>query len=282
MFGKRIFEPLLEKLLKLAEEHKIAPKLPIYFSTSPAVDASPAAVPSSERHLLFAGQGTYSFCNYWGKIYTLSLQQLAGVCRRKHTAKYVLPKLVRRGVIGSATSLAWRYATRGSVLGIGKLAIPDKLSDARMLMVTAMEVFILGHEIGHFLLQEDFPDTNGTPPDWSEKDVELHCDVVGLALCTSFGKQEGNPFAYQFIGPLLFFSAMEVCQRVSRLIGTRQFEESSTHPSHAERIQNIFDFVKTIKGRPRIRPVLRDCLRLSKALEFGVLANIVHIASCSR
>ena len=62
--AKAIFEPVLREVLAAASECSLAPSRKVVFCNDTDVSPSAAVIPSSSEHLLFAGVGTYAFCNY--------------------------------------------------------------------------------------------------------------------------------------------------------------------------------------------------------------------------
>ncbi|ENV09363.1 hypothetical protein F966_02020 [Acinetobacter higginsii] len=270
-FSRQIFEPLLTKVMAIASQHGLAPKLPVHFSNSPNIEPSPAALPSNSEHILFAGQGTFSFCNYWAKVFSTAIFEVASLSKNKQkNESNVIDQLQNSHVINDAALLASCHAITGSLVGFGKLEQPVNLNKLRVELLTAMEVFIIAHEIAHFIAHEEFPDTGGIRPESNSKEHEIECDEFALNICTAFGVQENNPFSFQLIGPLLFFYALQICENTRvTLTGHKQIP-SDSHPTHNDRVQFTFNFLKEVGASSNILDSASYSLRIAKIIETQV------------
>lgn len=158
--SRQIFEPILAKVLAISKEMGFTPKLPVRFANSPAIEPSPAALLSTSEHILFAGQGTFAFCNYWGKVFSTAMVEISELPKRKRrSTPEVLAKLRNGQVLIDATRLAVSYAMTESLAGFGKIEQRPDIHGVRVLLVNAMEVFIVAHEVAHFVAHEEFPET---------------------------------------------------------------------------------------------------------------------------
>lgn len=253
-FAKQIFEPLVQDALEICEQNGIAPKKPIRFVNSPGLDPSPVALPSSAEHLLFAGQGTFAFCNYWSKVFSSAIAEVAELpAEERSTPEAVIEKLRQGRVLQDAAELALRYAQFDSLLGFGRIEQPSELLGFRILLVNAMEIFAVGHEIGHFLAHEAHPETSGIRPGQDSKSHEIECDAIGLAISTAYGVRECNPFAFQLIGPLLLFYALHTCEQVKLILFDEEPSPSDSHPSHEERFKHALDFLYEVGASEHIK-----------------------------
>lgn len=265
-FANQIFAPLVKKVLEICEEGSFAPRLPVRFVNSPGVEPSPAALPSSFEHVLFAGQGTFAFCNYWAKVFSSAMAEVGELPKEEHKSPdAVIAKLREGRVLIDAVRLAVRYAQVESLLGFGRVEQPKELMGFRVLLLNAMEVFIVGHEMGHFIGHEAHPDTSGIPPGSDSKSHELECDAVGLAVCTAYGVREDNPFAFQLIGPLLLFYALRTCEQSKVILFDENTAESDSHLSNEERFKFALDFLNAAGSSDTVK----------ESVEFAL-----HVAMC--
>ncbi len=159
-----------------------------------------------------------------------------------------------------AARLALRYAFFDSLLGFGPLKQPQELLGVRVMLVEAMEIFIVGHEVGHFLGHEAYPETSGMRPGQDSKSHELDCDAVGLAISTAYGVREGNAFAFQLIGPLLLFYALRTCEQVKSILFDEVRAQSESHPSHEERFRFALDFLDGTGAKKDIKESVQFAL----------------------
>lgn len=260
-FALKIFEPLVLKALNLCKEGGFNLVNPVKLVNSPAFEPSPAALPSSAEHVLFIGQGTFAFCNYWGKIFSSAIADISSLPPDKRTSPEAMIEALRDGqVLVDAVRLSLHYAHFDSLLGFGRIEQPKELAGFRMLLVNAMEVFIVGHEIGHFLGHEGYPDSSGIPPGGDSKSHELECDAIGLAISTAYGASENNAFAFQLIGPLLLFYALRTCDQVKSILLNESPTESDSHPSHEERFRFAMDFLDSIDPEDSIKESIKFTL----------------------
>jgi hypothetical protein len=260
-FSRQIFEPLIRKAIDLCNEGGFPLRNPVRFVNSPAFEPSPAALPSSAEHILFVGQGTFAFCNYWSKIFSSAMAEIGELLPEEHKSpEAMLSKLKQGHVLVDATRLAVRYAYFDSLIGFGQVEQSKEHMGFRVLLVNSMEIFVIGHEIGHFLGHEEHPETLGILPGTDSKNHELECDAVGLALSTAYGVREENALAFQLIGPLLFFYALRTCEQVKAILFDEIPIESESHPSHEERFRFALDFLDAAGATENIKKSVRFAL----------------------
>ncbi|MGG1949714.1 hypothetical protein [Ralstonia solanacearum] len=271
VWSRNIFQPLLNKTLAICSECKLVLKHPVRFANSPSIDVSPAALPSQHEHIVFAGQGTFAFCNYWAKIFSAAIYEVGNQFDTDWSPEKILACLKGSRIIRDAALLALRYARTGSLVGFGKLEQPEHLLLGRTLLVNAMELFAIAHEVGHFFCYEEHPETDGLASGQSPKDLELECDALALAVCTGYGQSEDNAFAFQLTGPLLFFCALRICdQAAAQLVGEHGIETSNSHPTHLERIQFIQEFLKKVGAAPHVIDGAQFVLEVAAIIESQV------------
>lgn len=260
-FAHQIFEPLVRKAIDLCCEGGFPLRNPVKFVNSPGLEPSPAALPSSAEHVLFMGQGTFSFCNYWSKIFSSAMAEIGSLPPEEHKSpEAMLSKLKQGRVLVDATHLAVRYAYFDSLLGFGRVDQPQEIMGFRVLLVNAMEIFVVGHEIGHLLGHEAHPETQGIPPGTDAKSHELECDAVGLAISTVYGVREENAFAFQLIGPLLFFYALRTCDQVKEILLDEPPAQSDSHPSHEDRFRFALNFLDAAGAQENIKESVQFAL----------------------
>lgn len=263
-FASQIFEPLLQKALRICRKGNIAPKLPVRFANSPGFEPSPAAVPSTVEHLLFAGQGTFAFCNYWAKVFSSAIAEVGSLPRmQRRSPKAAIAKLREGKTLSDATRLALRYALTDSLVGFGRIEQPKELHASRVLLINAMEIFIVGHEIGHFTSHEKGPESSGGLSPSESRALEFECDAVGLAVSTVYGQDENNAFAFQLIGAVLFFYALRIGEQAKAIILNAETPMSDSHPSAEERIRFALTFLGGVGAHKRIRDSVNFALDIA-------------------
>lgn len=245
VFAHQIFTPMLERALKAAAELGYVLHRPATVANSPGVEPTAAALPSTDSHTLFIGHGTSSFCNYWAKVFAAVIYGVGSLSPSERTPESVVESIRSNPIMVPAAKLVLRYASSESLLGFGELKQANHLSAFRLELVEAMETFIVGHEVGHFILHEQFPQDNGMPPGKSAREMELECDLIGLRICSKVGQLEGNFSARHLVGPLLLFCMLQLCEDAKDMLCGQSGVVSESHPSVTERIRHLMCFART-------------------------------------
>lgn len=274
-FSQQIFSPLLSKALAVSAQLGFPLQFPVTFANSPAVEPSAAGVPSTESHMLFIGQGTSSFCNYWSKVFSAVAFRSGQLAPHERTPTNISEALREDPILVQATKLALRYAMSDSLVGFGELIQDENHLNFRIQLVTSMEVFVVGHELAHFTFHERHPESIGLPPGMACRDLEMHCDAMGLAICSAYGVKEVNQLALRFIGPLWFFYALHLCEETQTILLNQPPRVSATHPTIKERIRFIFDFANLANMDPSVRQSMEE------ALELAIIVG-VHVKTVAR
>lgn len=273
VFSESIFQPLLTEALEICHDARTKPLLPVRLENSPAIDISPAALPSSVEHVIFIGQSTSSFCNYWSKIFSTAIAHTADLTERSPEA--IFNRIKEQNILSDAVRLAVRHAVTGSSLGFGQVEQASELFGLRVLILNAMEIFILGHEIGHLVNHESHPETGGIPPGGTAIDLELSCDVFGLSVCSSYGFKNANPLAINLSGPLLFLYALHICEQTRKTLTKTSTPPSQTHPSTADRFALALQYIREVSDEG---PAVSEALSIMEvALAIGAFVQMATV-----
>lgn len=229
-----IFGPILEMALSKSEQLTLRPRRPVLLANSTDIGVSPRVLPSPvAEHLVFAGAGTFSFCNYWAKVVTHIAQQfhaqhgpvamtqdrLLASCARDH--RHFL----------EACKLAAYCRTTGSAVGFGVMPSRPVAARYRMTLVRAMELFALAHEVGHCYLEERAD--NSSVVNASD---EFFCDAYALTVSRA---ASSDWCAFTGAGGMLLLMLAGIC------FPHRQPAEChSSHPTIDSRVENLCDLVK--------------------------------------
>ncbi|WP_433935479.1 hypothetical protein AB3662_12195 [Sorangium cellulosum] len=252
-----IFAPIVSEVEQAL--HDMGRKLahPVRMLTSPDASPSPASQPSTDEHYLFIGEGTSRFCNYWGKVFSQCLADASFDAQGRRIAADDMKPFFEKhpSIAANAIELALHYAFFGNLLHYGVLQQSPEHFGFRMELVHAMEVFIVGHEYGHFLLQE-YRDALPDQPDEDVRHADEHwCDGVGLEVCRHWGARAGSWFAFSGAAPLIFFRATSMCENArSRLnADSARLDMNDSHPPTALRLEFLRGLIPT-----RIHPDQTD------------------------
>lgn len=261
-----IFEPLLKEILETAKSLGLPPKRPVVLATSTDLSATPASRPSSADHLLFAGLGTYNFCNYWAKAFTSLIMAIAAsgdhpVPITRETIRTAVTK--QPETMLTAVKLALYHRYMGTTAGFGVIRQPDDHFGFRIELLYAMELFVVAHEVGHFYFEKKKTSAGETSLSKSE---ELACDLYALTLSRHCSSGQKSWLAFTAGGALLFFRAVAMSTNAKS-------PSESTHPSPSERIDNLLHavFTNTVSDQlPAVQAYLAELMLLSDEIEATV------------
>jgi hypothetical protein len=248
-FAREIFSPLVNEITQYMRENGMSLKSEVIFVNSPMTEPNAASRASFTGHLLFAGRGVYSFCNYWAKLYVKIFAELNvnSLELTNRSSRQDVEFVLERHPVGKlALALIVYYALTGTLIGFGRVEEPEQNTPTRYALLRAMEAFIIGHELHHFVAEEEHPETNGISETATAKDLEIACDIFGLSMCTVYGHKNQNPFAFLCTGPQLLFWALKICEDARSLIFGIKKDQGGTHPSHEERISLIRQFISEV------------------------------------
>lgn len=242
VFARQIFTPILDRALAAAAKLGLSIKRPVVWANAPSVEPSPVGLASTDTHMLFVGQGTSSFCNYWSKVYAAVIYCIATLPEGHRTPEDWTQAVGTNPITLTALKLLFRYLRSESLMGFGEVKQGPHLMSYRVMLCRSMETFVVGHELGHFCLHEAHPETNGVPPGRTLKDVELLCDAMGFAITSAVGEAKGDDVSKHLIGPLLLFYTLRLHEEADEIILERPEPESESHPSLKERIDGLFAY----------------------------------------
>lgn len=245
--AKAIFEPLFNEISQIAEELNIPLKNCVTISNSTSTSVTPLSRPTTG--ILFLGLGTYSFCNYWSKAFSLIANELAKSDSTETFEKSSFEKLFQStpNILFLPLMLILHYGFFGTLVGFGKVVPNESQLAYRHELLEAMEVFIIAHEYIHFFAEENWEDYQGILSLEKSKKLELKCDLLGFTLCKYYGAKHNNWLAFSGAGPVIFFRLFKLCQDFQLLLNPQIISEES-HPLFDERLNQIVEMAE--KGTP--------------------------------
>jgi hypothetical protein len=274
-----IFSSIVTLVNDASAELGIRLKRPVVLAASTTLAATPMAMPSQDQHLLFAGEGTFAFCNYWAKMWSElygSLAQAHGTARMDgNKVKETLlsnPKL-----LALPTTMALYYASTGTMVGYGPLV---RWGPLRMELLQAMEVFVIAHEYGHFILEEGLGGVGQIPDELRQFEEEHFADAVGYLLSRAYGNLHKNWSAFSGAAVVLFFRSVELCELVRDQVlapAVSRCTDSDSHPPIAERLQRTCGLAQrhtAQEERERVSGYLLETMQICDAVEKLVLASV--------
>lgn len=211
--SQAVFGEIQKQVETVLDDMHLALTRPVHLVTSTDLSPSPVSRPSAHEHLLFVGPGTLAFCNYWAKVYSSALIEVARFATSQPRTA-IDPTLAEGGFkeyawpIVAASRLVLYYAFAGTLVGFGPLEQPEQHFAFRMELLKAMEVFIIGHEYAHLLWEERFghSSTDVSPEE------ERSADLLAFSICRWFGVKVNSWFAFSGAAPILFFRAIKASE----------------------------------------------------------------------
>jgi hypothetical protein len=217
-FTELRYRPILDEIIEAAQELGLTPVRQIDLVTSTDISCTPIARPTDDRHLLFAGEGTARFCNYWTKAIARVFFTLRNLPRGVGHAQWDESLLSAKpsGVVLAAL-FAVKYAFQGTLLRFYWVPnIPEETS-WRAAMLHSMFLFLFAHEYAHFVAHESNSNTHGTLSSEDSQDLELWCDNLAIRICAYIGKKKELIQVRAGLGALAFLGAMQICHGVKQL-----------------------------------------------------------------
>lgn len=244
-FSQGIFRGIIDDVHATARAIGVEVRRPIVFATSTDVAPTPAARPTDGSHMIFAGPGLSMFCNYWGKV----IARIATTLARLDPAAVTPPTRsdIERAamhdpmVVLLAIKLALYFAGNNTVVGFGMVEDVHAERGFRVELVRAMELFAVGHEYGHCVVEERHRSLSSSQDSAAMHRVEFTCDAIGGAISMHWGSTAPNWSAFTCSGGLVFLWATELCVSVQQLLSpdSRGEPKSSSHPEVRERIRRL-------------------------------------------
>ncbi|MFH8591634.1 hypothetical protein [Streptomyces rimosus] len=245
------------------------------------INAVTLLAPDARTHLVIFESELFTFANLFSKAVAMAMPfEDAGGGR---TAFSVHPDKVRRHLKHSPDAIlrfadvVRAYLFEGEPSRARPYHAPHPIDVQAAILRDGLELFVLGHEYGHVLLdhlaESQSPrrvpgtaDGELTEVTWKWKQ-EHDADTLGWFLCTKV-MTEKYDLAFSHAGTELFFSACEVLERALSLLVEGRSEAhpaSPTHPPIAER-------------RDALRTLLRDERQGESAIILGTaIQDIVDI-----
>jgi hypothetical protein len=241
------YRPILDEIIEAANDLDLPPVRPIDIVTSTDISCTPMARPTDDRHLLFAGEGTARFCNYWSKAISRVVSAMKALDMKMFETDRDADLLAENSPgMALAALLATRYAFQGTLLRFVRvLDIPEE-ADWRFALLLSMYQFSVAHEYAHFVAYETRPETHGILSEEESQDLELWCDRLAIKICRHIGKQKKAPHIRAGLGAIAFFRVLQICHlveglyvAVGRISRRASGDGAESHPALDGRIQAL-------------------------------------------
>jgi hypothetical protein len=242
------YRPILNEIIEAANELELPPVRPIDLATSTDISCTPMARPTEGRHLLFAGEGTARFCNYWTKAISRVFFTVKALPDGRSQAEWDRAMLFAKpSGIALAAMLAIKYAFEGTMLEFYRVPNIPEETDWRAALLHAMFLFSVAHEYAHFVAYENNLATQGILSKEESQKLEFWCDKLAIKISTHVGRKKGLIQIRTGIGALAFYRALQICHAVKDLYvaagrvpaDRNTSDRTRTHPVLQQRVDEI-------------------------------------------
>ncbi|HEY5957765.1 MAG TPA: hypothetical protein VIV60_14475 [Polyangiaceae bacterium] len=286
--ARHIFEPVVAEVTQVCNELRLGPARPVRLINSPAVTPSALAWPTSDSgtdHLLFVGVATSAFCNYWGKAFADLLATLSAKAAPQRLFDVDCRALIRSNMqlLALPIRLSVFFAFHDTLAGFGSVIQKSPAVGYRIELVHAMEVFVVAHEFGHFILEE----RTGVVSSSQSRAMaeERQADALAFAITRHVGSQTNNWHAFSGAAAVAFFCALDICER-ARAICTTQSSHSDTHPPSRQRLSAMRKMISDCTHKDEVSRVSEyieeveaalNALTLELVSEIELLSNSLNL-----
>lgn len=241
------YRPILDQVIDAANELGLPTVRPIDLVTSTDISCTPMALPTEDRHLLFAGEGTARFCSYWTKAISRVFFTLRALPEGLSEAGWIKALLsAKPSGISLAAMLAIKYAFEGTMLEFYWVPNIPEESDWRWGLFLSMLLFSIAHEYAHFVAHENNPDVQGMLSGEESQHLELWCDKLAIKILTHIGKKQNRIQIRTGAGALAFNIVLKLCREVKdlyvaagRIPGSPDNNHLNSHPALDARLSAI-------------------------------------------
>jgi hypothetical protein len=216
-------------------------------------------VPESDQYLIIFDYGMFIFALLLSKIVSMAFPLTHG---ENNTIKFVLDdeaidkQLAENSVIVQRfQELFTAHILYGSPAKAPAYTLDKNYYKVAQMLWKLMELFIIGHEYGHFILgHTDSPKAEVTMvgektkaflPVWNQ---ELDADAIGLSLLLRASTQGGTDPAFCFCGVNLLLSCSDIIDRAWSMVkyGNENHRQSQeTHPPSHVRCERLRETLRS-------------------------------------
>jgi hypothetical protein len=140
--------------------------------------------------------------------------------------------------------IALYCAITGTVVGYGEFRSSPVVTSFRLELLFAMEIFVVGHEVGHCYFEE-----RGRDKSLSAVDEEFACDRYALTISRAVADHRNNWAAFSGAGAYLFLRAAAICSLA------RKSDEITSIPTHPQSAERAAALVATIRANTAVDQV---------------------------
>jgi hypothetical protein len=250
------------------------------------LQASQQGVYGTEASIISVTLPFLPFCNMTAKLLAISLihGEQDGQWRISNDSAQVLANLkASPDLIAAWCKLLAAYAVDGRPPDVMHVDLSGSRGLAQLLLLRAIEVFVMAHEYGHHALKHGRMESSEDRADIQMQEHEADLFARAISLVADREAEVPNMYLRSGVGGVVILGALDLVRRAHATLrtGSDRFEPRDTHPPFEERVaifgamdqslpaetQAIFadlrgEFAKIVEGIWQlVLPILQDLHR---------------------
>ena len=262
-----ILKTVFDEVISSAEKLSLATKNIPFIGTaqSKEYNASAIKVEGFDEYLIVFEGELFTLANQLTKIFALSLpdfkmneQGIFFSYEKDRIKDHIHINLDLQNIF---TDFVYNVIYLGQPNLTRHFFMPEHFGRLQFELLNSLELFVVGHEYGHIccehlskadILHMQFQNRklNVISPDW---EMEYQADGIGLSILLK-SIESGSLIPFSFLGPELFFTFLDLDERVNslfRMKNEKRIFGSSSHPPNVERRNRINDIIlRSINDTP--------------------------------
>lgn len=285
--ARQILERVLKEIEDACRQNQIPVRSGVVFGVTPGfgLHISQFSVLGTQASIIEVTIPFLVFCNLITKALALTLPQSpagsssvsvsndpALVITRLQQSPHIVTEWTR--ILGAYAELGW------PPLGIHLVA--DAATQAvRVMLIRAVEIFVLAHEYGHHVMRHGVTDSSAQVANSFVE--ERQADIFARSACLAIGSRDAPPNFYAMTGTggVIILGALDLVRRTKAVLKTGQdhVDRSASQPPLRDRIATIalLDQQLPLQQR-RAAAEMRGCfIEIMEVIWAAVRWNIVKL-----
>lgn len=249
-FGYVVLETLVDRTQEAFARAGIVIGDRPLFGTVPAagLDVMTTRVPFTSTNLVLVNKYFFPFCYFVSKLIIMMLPYRR-ISRSESSLVFDADKVKRRlrhqpWLLVLFAVLIASYAMTGRPFLMRRVPLRREVAGPIMEILTTIEVFTVGHELGHVISKHGGTTVATVAGDLTVEEIkywhhqEKEADILGALAAFTDGLKRGTTFQLSGVGPIIALSAAGMVVDARSVLQTGVVSESAseTHPPLMERL----------------------------------------------